>query len=77
MPHVQAAQASPAPAQASPGPEELVPVHASLVSGMMTLAYSNSRLHVHIHSLMHVNDKHPTLRSRRANCIVQVAAKAE
>ena len=77
MPHVQAAQASPVPAQASPGPEELAPVHALLVSGMMTLAHLNSSLHIHVHSLMHVNDKRPTLRARRANCIVWVTAKAE
>ena len=44
MPHIQAARASPVPAQASPGPEELIPVHALLVLGMITLAYLNSSL---------------------------------
>ena len=65
MPHAQAAQASPVPAQASPGPEELVPAHVLLVSGMITLAYLNSSLHVHIHSLMHVNSKHSTLHCKQ------------
>ena len=46
---------SPGQQECSPGPEELVKVHASLISGMMTLAYLNSNLHVLIHSLMHVN----------------------
>ena len=49
---------SPGPQECSPGPEELVPAHAFLVSGMMTLAYLNSNLHVLIHSLMHVNKQH-------------------
>ena len=45
----------------------LVLARALLVSGMIALAYLNSRLNMYMHSLMHVNNKPPTRHPKSRN----------